>query len=39
MFLCLKDKNKKNLKIFGDFVFFSLGLLIFATSIISTHYC
>ena len=39
MFLCLKDENKKNLKKIGDFVFFSLGLLIFATSILSTHYC
>ena len=37
MFLCLKDKIKKNLKIFGDFVLFSLGLLIFATSILSTY--
>lgn len=26
-----KNKIKKNLKIFGDFVFFCKGLLIFAT--------
>ena len=36
MLLCLYpatlSENKKNLKIFGDFVFFSLGLLIFAPS-------
>ena len=31
MFLCLKNKIKKNLKIFEDFVFFRKGLLIFAT--------
>ena len=30
MFLCLKNKIKKNLKIFKDFVFFCKGLLTFA---------